>query len=169
MHSFRTLWIDGKEETLFRLSDLLVTDHKSFFNTRPLGKKIVRQFTFLMNSLLLLFFIALLVRSSFSEVLCEQKGGCHTCKKDELFNDYCKVTGRVVSMICNDGNNQYEEFRPCERTAEDEQIRVVVFQVVMGVVGGVAYWLAQKRKVNTMTLFDSRKQRYVYFDLQLFF
>jgi hypothetical protein len=30
----------------------------------------------------------------------------------------------------------------------------------MGLLGGLTYWAAQKRKMDTMTLFDSRKRRY---------
>lgn len=93
-------------------------------------------------------------------ILCYEKGKCKECKKEDMFNDYCKETGRTISMICNDGELQYEELRSCPLSAEDEQIRVIVFQVVMGILGGIAYWAAQKRKVTTMSLFDSRKYRF---------
>jgi hypothetical protein len=66
----------------------------------------------------------------------------------------------MIRIICNDGENQYEEFRACPLTAEDEQHRVIIFQVAMCLIGGLAYWAAQRRKMNTMTLFDSRKLRY---------
>ena len=96
-----------------------------------------------------------------SEILCVEKGRCSVCKKEDVFNDYCKETGRMIRILCNDGEKQYEEFRSCPLSAEDDQIRVVIFQIAMGLIGALAYWAAQKRKISTMTLFDSRKLRSV--------
>jgi hypothetical protein len=89
-----------------------------------------------------------------------EKGQCTPCKKEDLSADYCKPTGRMIRIICNDGEHQYEEFRPCPLTADDEQIRVIVFQVAMCVIGGLAYWAAQRRKISSMSLFDSRRLGY---------
>lgn len=111
------------------------------------------------------FFVLLVCLTMLSSVVCEtlcfEKGSCTPCKKEDFAADYCRPTRRMIRIICNDGEHQYEEFRACPLTAEDEQIRVIIFQVVMCLVGGLAYWAAQKRKVNTMSLFDSRKLRYV--------
>jgi len=93
------------------------------------------------------------------ETLCLEKGSCTPCKTEDMFHDYCKPTGRMIRILCNDGENQYEEFRECPLTAEDEQIRVIVFQVTMCLVGGLAYWAAQKRKLSNISLFDSRRLR----------
>lgn len=103
--------------------------------------------------------ISLLGNPAVAELLCLEKGGCSPCKLEDGMNDYCKPTGRMIRIICNDGEHQYEEFRACPLTAEDEQIRVIIFQVAMCLIGGLAYWAAQRRKISTMTLFDSRKLR----------
>lgn len=94
-----------------------------------------------------------------AEIMCFEKGSCTPCKKDDALADYCKPTGRMIRIICNDGESQYEEFRACPLTAEDEQLRVIIFQVAMCLIGGLAYWAAQRRKLSNMTLFDSRKLR----------
>ena len=94
------------------------------------------------------------------EILCVEKGSCVPCKSEDMFHDYCKQTGRMIHIVCNNGDTQYEEIRACPLTAEDEQIRVIVFQAAMCVIGGLAYWAVQKRKLGSLSLFDSRRLRY---------
>ena len=113
------------------------------------------------KTFVLLFMAIFLVFGTYSEILCVEKGRCSVCKKEDMFNDYCKETGRMIRILCNDGEKQSEEFRSCPLSAEDDQVRVIVFQLAMGLIGGLAYWAAQKRKISTMTLFDSRKLRYL--------
>lgn len=115
--------------------------------------------------MLLLHFFIILVVLCFSDVfvygelLCVEKGSCVPCKSEDMFHDYCKQTGRMIHILCNNGETQYEEIRGCPLTAEDEQIRVIVFQAAMCVVGGLAYWAVQKRKLGSLSLFDSRRLR----------
>ena len=87
---------------------------------------------------------------------CEKRGGCQTCHSDEMQNDYCKATGRKITYQCQNGNTAFES---CDKTGQDEQLQVIIFQVVMGLIGGLAYWGVQVRKKNTMSLFDYRKLR----------
>lgn len=94
------------------------------------------------------------------EILCVEKGSCVPCKTEDMFHDYCKQTGRMIHILCNNGETQYEEIRGCPLTAEDEQIRVIVFQAAMCLIGCLAYWAAQKRKLGNLSLFDSRRLRY---------
>lgn len=108
---------------------------------------------------LFLILVSIVSVSVIGETLCLEKGSCTPCKTEDMFHDYCKPTGRIIRILCNDGENQYEEFRECPLTAEDEQIRVIVFQVMMCLLGGLAYWAAQKRKLSNISLFDSRRLR----------
>lgn len=87
------------------------------------------------------------------------KGMCEKCNKNELAQDYCKPTGRKVSISCKDGKNYVDDFKSCKYSAEDSQLQVVFFELLMGIIGGVAYYGVQARKKNTMSLFDSRKLR----------
>mmetsp|Transcript_78999 Transcript_78999/g.154967 ORF Transcript_78999/g.154967 Transcript_78999/m.154967 type:complete len:119 (+) Transcript_78999:27-383(+) len=110
-----------------------------------------------LSKMLLLLFVSVILSPAFSEVMCFEKGSCAPCKKEDSTADYCKPTGRMIRLICNDGEHQYEELRACPLTAEDEQIRVIIFQVAMCLIGGLTYWAAQRRKMSTLTLFDSRR------------
>eukprot|EP01038_Epipyxis_sp_PR26KG_P013181 gene13181-17660_t len=103
--------------------------------------------------------------------------------------EYCQTTGRKVRIICKksksraiEGNlkasgegeeghdqskllsieeeEEIEKFRSCKVTAEDDEIRVIMFQICMGLVGGIAFWQVQSRKKITMTQYDQRKQRF---------
>lgn len=82
---------------------------------------------------------------------------CETCRGDEVRNEYCKDTSRRIRIHCKDNQSEFDDFKSCDRTAEDEQLRVIIFQVTMAVCGGLAYWAVQARKKNTMTQFDHRK------------
>ncbi len=96
-------------------------------------------------------------------MVCVEIGACIKCSRNELTADYCKETGRKIKMSCHqtqqDEETSVDDFHSCALTAEDDQLRLVVFQVLMAVVGGLAYWGVQVRKQNTMSLFDNRKQR----------
>jgi len=108
------------------------------------------------------FLIFLLVDQSQKikgDLLCEKKGKCQSCKGEDMFQDYCKETGRMVLYVCNDGSQQYEEYKSCPLSSDDEQAQVIAFQICMAIIGGLTYWAAQRRKLNTMSLFDSRKRR----------
>ena len=95
------------------------------------------------------------------KLMCEVTGTCILCRKDELDSDYCRETGRRIRIRCKDSKEEFDDFKSCSKTADDDQIQVILFQVVMGLIGGLAYWGVQKRKKNTMSLFDHRKLRYV--------
>jgi hypothetical protein len=91
---------------------------------------------------------------------CEEEGLCMNCEKSELNQDYCKDTGRKIRTVCTDPRNpgrEVDEYRSCRSTAEDDQIRVIVFQVIMAIVGGGAYYIVQDRKQKLMSMYDSRK------------
>lgn len=109
--------------------------------------------------LFILVALCLSVMFTSGEILCVEKGSCVPCKMEDMSHDYCKQTGRMIYILCNNGETQYEEIRGCPLTAEDEQIRVIVFQAAMCVIGGLAYWAVQKRKLGSLSLFDSRRLR----------
>jgi hypothetical protein len=91
--------------------------------------------------------------------LCVAIGPCVKCSQEELSLEYCKSTGKKERIECRKDGTDYGDYRSCEKTSEDDQFEVVVFQVLMAIVGGLAYWGVQNRKKNAMTLFDFRKLR----------
>lgn len=114
-------------------------------------------------SIFIVLIVLLALSSVYSEVevdlkSCEKQGSCSLCHSHELQNEYCKKTGKRIMYKCQNGNVAFES---CDRTGQDEQLQVIIFQVVMAIIGGLAYWGVQVRKKNTMTLFDYRKLRYV--------
>ena len=66
-------------------------------------------------------------------------------------------------QVCISDNKaaKITDYRSCTKTSTDDQFQVMVFQFVMAVVGGMAFWGVQTRKQSQMTLFENRKQRYV--------
>ena len=81
------------------------------------------------------------------------------CSRVELTEDYCQEFGRKMKVLCIYGTDKEKEkpdFRACTMTAEDEQGRVIVFQLLVGVLGGLAYYGVQIRKQKTATLFEQR-------------
>jgi Jumping translocation breakpoint protein (JTB) len=108
--------------------------------------------------LLFLCFFGPLPVASKKEV-CVDAGSCVACDKDELDLDYCRDTGRKMKILCRGQGSKIEDYRACQMTAEDDQIRVLIFQALMAVIGGAAYYGVQTRKQNSMTLFEYRKQR----------
>jgi hypothetical protein len=75
--------------------------------------------------------------------------------------DYCKETGRKIRTICRDpsGGRDFDDYRSCNSTAEDDQLRVFFFQIAMAIMGGLAFCVVQGRK--HLTMYDTRKQRSV--------
>ena len=81
-------------------------------------------------------------------------GICQLCLEDEMAADYCSETGRKMSITCG----KKVTWRGCEKTLHDEQVHVLVFQAVMAILGGVAYWGVQVKKAKNLSLFDTRKK-----------
>lgn len=111
-------------------------------------------------SLLLIFSPgSVLGGSSKKNVQCETIGACLLCGSQEYDANYCRDTGRRVKIHCKTDDTEYDEYKSCISTAEDDQVKVIVFQVLMAILGGLAYWGVQSRKKFNMTLFDHRKLR----------
>ena len=68
-----------------------------------------------------------------------------------------------VKVICKDQSGlrdeEYHRYASCGREQNDVQ-NVIIFQCVMAVVGGLAFWGVQVRRQYSMTQFDHRRQRY---------
>ena len=86
---------------------------------------------------------------------CLDVGQCITCPSYEMDQDYCRTTGNKMKIECKG----FSDFRSCASTSHDDQMQVLLFQAVMAVIGGMAYWGVQTRKQSNMTRFDIRKQR----------
>lgn len=107
---------------------------------------------------LLLLFMCCLFPAILCKGPCSTVGDCTLCKPEEMSNDYCELTNRKIKISCLDSQGiSTIDYKACEFTPQDEQLRVIVFQVVVGVIGGFAYWGVQVRKRTSMTRFDSRK------------
>lgn len=59
-------------------------------------------------------------------------------------------TNRIIGQ-------EIDDYRSCASTAEDDQLRVIFFQIFMAVLGGLAFCVVQGRK--HMTMYDTRKQK----------
>jgi hypothetical protein len=103
--------------------------------------------------------VLFVMQRCYSETICVEKGTCSACSKEDKAKEYCKETGKMRKVICNDGVNSNEEWRSCPISTEDEQIRVIIFQISMGIFGAIGFWATQRRKMNTLSLFDTRKLR----------
>lgn len=93
---------------------------------------------------------------------CVEIGVCEKCTASQLkASEYCKETGKRIQIKCTDTNtptsSTYYDYKSCAITPEDDQIRVVVFQVAMAITGGLSFWAVQARKQSHMSLFDVRK------------
>jgi len=62
-----------------------------------------------------------------------------------------------MKQLCFEKDKKFDDWRACLLTAEDDQLRVIMFQAIMGILGGLAYWGVQVRKQAHMSLFDTRK------------
>jgi hypothetical protein len=120
------------------------------------------QFTIIVLIMLLSTLVMVGAERDSKSLMCEVSGTCILCRKDEMENEYCKETGRRIRIKCKEGKEEFDDFKSCLRTADDDQIQVIVFQVIMGLIGGLAYWGVQARKKNTLSLFDHRKLRYIF-------
>ena len=110
-----------------------------------------------MKIILILLLILIIINNVYSTVKCIDDGLCMTCNKDEMDSDYCKDTGRKMKTLCYDKGTKFDDWRACLVTVEDDQIRVIMFQALMGIIGGLAYWGVQVRKQAQMSLFETRK------------
>lgn len=117
-------------------------------------------YTYFQRTIFLIVCALLVMVHSDGGKSCEVQTRCTACHQDEMQTDYCQKTGKKILYRCSADNVEYNDYRSCDLTDKDEQLQVIVFQVVMAIVGGLAYWGVQSRKKNTMTLFDYRKQRY---------
>mgnify|MGYP006432199527 CR=1 FL=1 len=82
------------------------------------------------------------------------EGLCEECTSDEAGKDYCATTGRKIQVTCGSDKS----YQSCDSTPGDEQMQVLVFQIVMAIIGGLAYWGVQIKKTKNLSLFDTRKR-----------
>lgn len=108
--------------------------------------------------LLILCLVFTVVFVSSSKLQCTEIEQCLMCKPEEIVSEYCKETGRRVKISCKDQDSVIEDYKSCLLSAEDEQLRLIIFQVVMTIVGGLAYWGVQTRKASSLSLFDTRRR-----------
>jgi hypothetical protein len=97
-------------------------------------------------------------------LMCDVVGPCINCRSVEIDADYCRDTGKRVKIHCKDEENEFDDYKSCTTTAEDDQVQVIIFQVFMAIFGGLAYWGVQTRKKYNMSLFDTRKLRFAFSD-----
>ena len=111
--------------------------------------------------LLLIAAIAISFRLSMSsgKVSCTDVGTCQTCSAGESQLDYCKDTGKKIKQKCFEKGNTFDDFRACISTPQDDQLRVIIFQAGVAVIGGLAYWHVQVKKAANLSLFEARKLR----------
>ena len=86
---------------------------------------------------------------------------CSACSNDELEEEYCQKFGYKVKFFCIDEKQtETEEFRACaiQNKSGDSHSSVVIFQLLVGLIGGAAYYGVQARKKKSMSLFDTRKR-----------
>ena len=81
-------------------------------------------------------------------------GVCQYCTEDEMQKKYCSLTGRKMHVICGEAGT----WESCDVSPGDEQIQLIVFEVVMAIIGGLAFWRLQVRKAKSLSLFDARKR-----------
>lgn len=100
---------------------------------------------------LLIVLLALVCREAVAE--CVDNGTCEPCPQDQMGNAECTLTGRRMPLICK---YKRVDYRSC--TLKDDQLQVLVFQLVVGLVGALAYWGVQVKKARNMSLFDKRRK-----------
>jgi len=89
---------------------------------------------------------------------CVDDGVCTICETHDLSKSYCKQTGKSIKVKCLGANGMMvDDNHSCLLTPEEEQIRVIFFQVMMAIIGGLAFWGVQVRKKEHSNLFDVRK------------
>ena len=110
----------------------------------------------------LLLIALLILNASAAEFSCVDSGSCLHCERAEMNEEYCLATGKKIKVICFlESNQKLIDYKSCKATPSEDRFHFIVFQFIMGVVGGLAYWGVQTRKQSQLTLFEDRKQRYV--------
>ena len=97
----------------------------------------------------LLFLQGLLLTSVAYASVCVN-GVCQMCTSSDSEKPYCVDTGRKMQVTCG----KEETWESCVATPADEQMAVVLFQLAMGAIGGVAYWGLQIKKTKSLSLFE---------------
>ena len=89
---------------------------------------------------------------------CIDDGVCTQCDPRDLSKSFCKETGKSIKVKClgTDGM-MVDDNHSCFLTPEEEQLRVIFFQIMMAIIGGLAFWGVQTRKKEHANLFDVRK------------
>mmetsp|Transcript_26149 Transcript_26149/g.26380 ORF Transcript_26149/g.26380 Transcript_26149/m.26380 type:complete len:136 (+) Transcript_26149:218-625(+) len=108
---------------------------------------------------------------------CTEEGKCEACLVSEMDYDYCRETGRKIKLVCHERSSgsvkvdsTTKENKPIATTIKEDYYKyksctingnditnIVIFQISMAVVGGLAYWGVQTRRINAMSQFDHRK------------
>ena len=70
--------------------------------------------------------------------------------------DYCKPTGRKMKIYCLGSLAEENDYKSCDKD-ENNIMEVIQFQVIVALIGSLAFWAAQQRKKKSRTLFESRK------------
>jgi hypothetical protein len=84
---------------------------------------------------------------------CVDNGTCEPCPPDQMGSPECTLTGRRMPLICK---HKRVDYRSC--TLKDDQLQVLVFQLIVGLTGALAYWGVQVKKARNMSLFDKRRK-----------
>ena len=105
-----------------------------------------------MTNYIVIIALAFLVRT-YSE--CVDSGICLSCSAEMMVEKRkeCMATGRRMEMECKDHRLDY---RSCD--VRDDQLQVIVFQIIVGVIGSFANWGVHTRKLRNMSLFDKRRK-----------
>ena len=89
---------------------------------------------------------------------CVDAGECVPCSASEKVElDHCSVSGKHMQQRCKNSQTGID-YRPCWMSSGEEEIRVLIFQVLMAICGGLAYWGVLARKQRNMTAFDHRRE-----------
>ena len=85
---------------------------------------------------------------------CVDNGTCEPCPPDQVTSPECSLTGRRMPLMCK---YKRADYRSC--SLKDDQLQVLIFQFVVGLIGALAYWGVQVKKARNMSLFDKRRQK----------
>lgn len=106
-------------------------------------------------------FCGLCIQQSRAKLICTEVGDCVPCTIMESSEEYCQATGKKARLVCKGSGSKVDEFRSCSSTTADDQMHLLLFLGVMGIIGGLAYMGVHSRKMQNMTRFETRKQRSV--------
>jgi len=90
---------------------------------------------------------------------CEASSLCELCPAHAAATEACQATGRRYEMTCRRGGPDAEPtrlFASCDRTADDERLQLIYFELWMILIGGLSYFLVKRRKNQTQSLYDRR-------------